>query len=120
MKQTFLLALIHYFASYTESNECFATSDEQLFHQKADAEAHAVGTLKDGQVTEFTRDHVASLAPKTESYEDKKIEALLEICTERGIEATRKMGKKKIIELLEADDKAKAEEGGEGDDEDPE
>ncbi|MBT1702956.1 hypothetical protein [Chryseosolibacter indicus] len=47
----------HYFKTYTESNECFETSDEFLFHREDDAKAHAA-TLRDKDVKAYTRAEV--------------------------------------------------------------
>lgn len=44
----------HYFKTYTQSNECFETSDGFLFHQKTDATAHAA-SLADKNVETHKR-----------------------------------------------------------------
>lgn len=48
----------HYFKTYPQSNECFQTTDEFIFHRAWDARAHAE-TLKDKRVKPWSRHEVA-------------------------------------------------------------
>jgi hypothetical protein len=50
----------HYFASYTDSKECFETSDGYLFHRATDAAAHAQ-ILDNKRVKPYTREEVEAL-----------------------------------------------------------
>lgn len=47
--------IAHYFKTYPESEKCFVTSSEQMFHFEHDAKAHA-DTLTDKRVMECKRE----------------------------------------------------------------
>ncbi|MFN4249270.1 MAG: hypothetical protein ACK4EY_16200 [Flavipsychrobacter sp.] len=57
-----LVAVAEYFNSYTTSAECFATADNQLFHDKHNAVAHGRDTLRDETVEHFERLKLESYA----------------------------------------------------------
>ena len=59
-----------YFKDYPGKNQCFETSDGQLFHEKGDANLHA-GSLKNDEVkthknVEDTNDEVGEKGDDTE------------------------------------------------------
>lgn len=66
-----IAAVLHYFTTHSKSEECFATSDGQIFHKKHDAEAHAHGGIKDGHVAPFSRKQVAELKKELEDSKPK-------------------------------------------------
>lgn len=102
--------LKHYFKSYSTSNACYVTSDSMIFHKELDARSHANDTRKDGQVAEFTRDHIESLpgdsgegSEKTD-YSKLTKEKLQAELQSREIAFDEKANKAALIALLEAAD----------------
>lgn len=90
--------LKHYFATYTESDEVFMTSNGFLFHKEHDAKAHA-SELPDSRVKSFTRDEVDEMEEEVEK----------PVKTEKSkVESTKpKAGAGKEVKLKPEADKGK-------------
>jgi len=61
--------IAHYFKTYPESEKCFVTSSEQMFHFEHDAKAHA-DTLTDKRVMECKREDFPEQQEEEEEEEE--------------------------------------------------
>lgn len=68
-----LLAVLHYFASHVTSEQCFATTDGQLFHGKDNAITHSRETLGNNTVEHFERTKLESYEAEAKGLEGKEL-----------------------------------------------
>lgn len=119
-KAVFLAALVHYFKSYPDSNECHAASDGMLFHEKQMAQSHADTGVGDGTIQSYTRSELPNYEAELKKekgskkednggdgekeYADMTKAELAKLLTERQIEFDKKAKQEDLVALLEKAD----------------
>lgn len=109
-----LAAVLHYFASYTKSENCFMTTDAQIFHEKPSADTHQNyldGDTNKTEVLAFTREEIPAYkaemakeegagAPNPKDWSKAKKEDLQNELKRRGVEYKGDANKEALLALL--------------------